>query len=289
MSHGREKAIKFGTGASLVGVVTEPAPGTATADKPAFLLLNSGILHRVGSCRLSVRVARALSAQGFTSLRFDYSGIGDSDQRRDALPFEESSVLETREAMDYLTKTKGIKRFVLMGLCSGSDMAHETAVVDDRVVALMMLDAWAYKTPMYHVHRFMQRYAPKLFNWRVWQNSIRIRWQMLRGTYQGWRKPDPTQGVELEVATYVRVFPPKERVERDLRLFVERGIALYFVWTGGLREYKYRGQYAASFKGVNFNGHLREEYLPEADHIITGLKQQDLVLNNVVAWANALG
>ena len=131
--YGREKAVRFGTTASLVGVLTEAVAGTPDADRPAVLFLNSGILHRVGSCRMHVRLARALSAEGFHCLRFDYSGIGDSDQRRDSLSFEESAVVETREAMDYLAKAKGTKRFVLMGLCSGADMAHETALADERV------------------------------------------------------------------------------------------------------------------------------------------------------------
>lgn len=280
MKHGREKAIKFGA-SSLVGIVTEPAPGSDSEGKPAFILLNSGILHRVGSCRLSVRLARSLSASGHTCLRFDYSGIGDSDPRRDALPFEQSSVLETREAMDFLAKARGAKEFVLLGLCSGADMAHDTAAVDDRVKGLMLLDAWAYRTPMY----YFKYYAPKVFKWRVWQHSIRVRWQMLRGTYRGWRAPDPVQGVELEVARYLRVFPPKERVERELRSFVERGIRMYFLWTGGLKEYNHRGQYAASFRRLAFNGLLREEHLAAADHIVTGLPQQEYLLTNVVGWA----
>ena len=82
MSYGREKAIRMGDDSSLVGIVTGPAPGTDDQGKPAFVMLNSGILHRVGSCRLNVRMARALSAHGFTSLRFDFSGVGDRDHRR---------------------------------------------------------------------------------------------------------------------------------------------------------------------------------------------------------------
>ena len=284
MSHGREKAVKFGAHSSLIGIVTEPAPGSASEGKPAFIMLNSGILHRIGSCRLSVRVARALSKEGFTCLRFDYSGIGDSGQRRDTLTFEESSVLETKEAMDYLAKTKGAANFVLMGLCSGADMAHDTAVVDERVRGLMMLDAWAYRTPAHYWHH----YAPRIFKWQVWKHSIGIRWKMLRGTYRGWRTPAPVVGVEVEVADYIRVFPPRERVERDLKAFVERGIALYCLWTGGLMSYNHRGQYAAAFRKVKFGRLLREEYLPEADHIVTGLDHQEYLLRNVVDWAHTL-
>src|SRR5215204_2692196 len=110
----KEKAFQFGKSALLTGILSEPENGVTPADRPAFILLNSGILHRVGSCRLHVRIARALAAAGFSSLRFDFSGIGDSEPRRDSLSFEESSRVEVREAMDYAAQTRGVRRFVLM-------------------------------------------------------------------------------------------------------------------------------------------------------------------------------
>jgi hypothetical protein len=282
VTYGREKAIRFGTSASLVGVLTEAAPGTASAGRPAVLFLNSGILHRVGSCRLHVRLARALSAAGFHTLRFDYSGIGDSDQRRDSLPFEESAVLETREAMDYLQKAKGVQQFILMGLCSGADMAHDTAIADPRVTGLLLLDGWAYKNLSFHLHH----YGPKLLDWAQWRHSIALRWRMLRGAHRDRHSAMPGgEGVEYEVPKYVRVFPPQSRIEADLRALMARDVRLYCIWTGGLAEYNHVGQYAETFRGVPFRGRLREEHLRDADHILTGLAHQSYLVDNAVAWA----
>lgn len=282
--HGREKAVRFGSSASLIGVLTEAAAGVDAghADRPAFIFLNSGILHRVGSCRFHVRVARALSAAGFHSLRFDYSGIGDSDQRRDALSFEESAVIETREAMDYLTRTKGTTRFVLMGLCSGADMAHETAVVDERVAGMMSIDAWAYRTLAYKIHR----YGPKLLRFSAWRNSVGIRLRDLRGGVADKRACVPgSEGVEYEVPKYVRVFPPRSRVETELRALVARGVRMYYLWTGGLEEYNHLGQHRSTFRGVRFGSLLREEHLSESDHIMSGLEHQERISRDVVSWA----
>lgn len=282
VNYGREKALRFGTGSSLVGVLTEAAAGTSAEGRPGVVFLNSGILHRVGSCRLHVRLARAMSAAGFHALRFDYSGIGDSDQRRDSLPFEESAVLETKEAMDYLEKAKGVKKFILVGLCSGADMAHDTALRDERVAGLMLLDAWAYQNSGYYLHH----YGPKLLNLKVWRNSIGIRLRMLRGTYSDARTGAPgAEGVEYEVPKYVRVFPSKERVRSDLRAFVKRGIAMRFVWTGGLEEYNHEGQYAATFRDVGLGSLFEEAYMPDADHILTGLDHQDQVIGHTLRWA----
>lgn len=284
VTYGREKAVRFGTSASLVGVLTEAAAGTPSEGRPAVMLLNSGILHRVGSCRLHVRLARALSSAGFHTLRFDYSGIGDSDQRRDSLPFEESAVIETREAMDYLQKAKGVKQFVLMGLCSGADMAHDTAVVDERVVGLNLLDGWAYKNAGFYLHH----YGPKLLQWRVWQNSIRLRLAMLKSGAESMRARMPGgEGVEYEVPKYVRVFPPKARIESDLRKFAARGMRMSFIWTGGLQEYNHRGQYASTFRSVPFGGLLHEDHMPDADHILTGLDHQQGFTSHTLAWMTA--
>jgi len=100
----RERTVRFGKSAVLEGVLSEPTNQSVGA--PAVLMLNPGILHRVGACRFHVHAARALAAAGATVLRFDFSGIGDSDSRKDSLSFEDAAALETREAMDYLAELR---------------------------------------------------------------------------------------------------------------------------------------------------------------------------------------
>ena len=279
----REKPVQFGATTTLMGVLTEPdgAPGSG---RPGVLMLNSGILHRVGSCRLHVRLARALADSGYACLRFDYSGIGDSEPRRDALSFEESAVVETREAMDYLATRKGIGEFVLFGLCSGADMAHETAVTDPRVRALILLDAWAYRNAGYYWHH----YAPRLLRPAVWANYARVRLQRLAGRRVAVGTPVSSDGVEYEMPKYVRVFPPRERIAKDLRLFMSRDMRLFLLWTGGLWVYNHRGQYTATFRRELVAANVREEHLPEADHILTGLDHQAWVTREVVSWLATL-
>jgi hypothetical protein len=136
----REEAILFGASKSLVGVVTDPAENGKT--RPAVILLNSGIIHRVGPNRLYVTLARRLARVGFVVLRYDHSGIGDSVIRRDNLPFERSSVQETREAMEYLATTRG-------WTASSRDLhravvADHTARADQRVVGAVLINGQGY-------------------------------------------------------------------------------------------------------------------------------------------------
>ena len=72
-----ERVHRFGDG--LVGVATlgRPRPRFATA----LILLNAGLVHRMGPFRLYVQMARRLAAEGYAVLRFDQSGLGDSPRR----------------------------------------------------------------------------------------------------------------------------------------------------------------------------------------------------------------
>lgn len=278
----REKAVRFGKSATLVGVLSEPV--SAVPGAPAVLLLNSGILHRVGACRLYVQLARAIAAQGFVVLRFDYSGIGDSEARKDSLAFEESAVVETREAMDWLTQTKGTQRFVLAGLCSGADMAHETARVDERVAGLGMIDPYAYRTPAFWLHY----YAHRVVRWSYWKRFVSVRAQRLlaRG---GTRAVEGADAVTFDVPKYVRVFPPRDRVAADLRQFVARGVRMLTLFSAGLGdEYNHLGQYAASFPDVALCGLHREAFVEESDHIFTRLDHQRAVVDTFVDWSRQL-
>ncbi len=276
---GRQRVVKFGSATPLAGVLTEPA-GAAVRQPVAVVLLNSGILHHVGANRLHVQLAGRLAEAGFVSLRFDLSGIGDSEARRDDLSFEQSAPLETRDAIEYLGRAHGMRRVVLMGLCSGADVAHLAARDDDRVVGLGMLDPWAYKTRMYHVHY----YARRLLRPAVYREWIQVHWGRLVARLRqtsGAERPDPDM---YELPTYIRVFPPRAQVAAELEAFVRRKVALCVVFSGGLEEYNHRGQYAASFSDVDFRDRLREEHVPDAEHVFTRLDHQEFVVRELSGW-----
>ena len=279
----REKVVRFGKSTSLVGIASEPPASAPAAERPAVLLLNSGILHRVGACRFHVTLARRLAEQGAHVLRFDFAGIGDSEVRRDDLPFERSAIVEIREAMDYLEASKGVKRFLLFGLCSGADMAFEAAHVDDRVVGLAVLDPWVYRTPRY----FVQHYGPRLLTPSAWRNFVRARLAPQRAASVGQGAADGVPE-DLDLPTYVREFPPREAAEQRLRALVARGVRLCTIFSGGqIDHYNYCGQFRDAFRGVGFGDQLQEAYLPEADHIFTNLGHQRILADTVAAWADA--
>jgi pimeloyl-ACP methyl ester carboxylesterase len=135
----KEETILLGKHRSLAGVLTHPAEHVLKRDI-GVLLLNAGIVHRVGPGRIYVKIARELAARGFTVLRFDFSGIGDSKVRHDDLPFHKSAVEETCCAMDLLQADYGIASFLLLGGCSGARVSLDTASIDTRVCGAILIN-----------------------------------------------------------------------------------------------------------------------------------------------------
>lgn len=263
--------------ANLVGIVTQPDPDQAIAHAPAFVILNSGILHRVGASRLYVQLARTLAAEGFTTLRFDFSGVGDSEVRKDTIPVEERFVTETREAMDYLQEITGSRTFVVGGLCSGADGAFFTSLEDDRVVGLWQIDAFCYRTPRY----YRRRYLPKLADPRAWAHSIKV-----RVAPEEMEERDDEQFVKPE---YRRVFPPKEVVGEGLGKLIEREVGLYFLFTGGLEDYNYANQHADTFPEIDLRRKAELRFEPAATHMVTDLDHQAVFLDDMRSWSRQFG
>ena len=56
----KERALRIGRPTPLIGIVSEPE--VFDPARPAVIILNSGIMHHVGACRLSVKLARAVAA-----------------------------------------------------------------------------------------------------------------------------------------------------------------------------------------------------------------------------------
>lgn len=236
------------------------------------MILNSGILHRVGASRLYVNIARALAEDGIRTLRFDFSGIGDSEVRKDALSIEERFVVETRESMDHLQTVLGVDRFIVGGLCSGADGAFWAGLADERIVGIWQIDAFCYKTPGY----FLRRYGPRVLDPRAWAHSIRVR--LPRREEEG---PDQEIFVSPD---YSRVFPPRATVQDGLGKLLGREVDLFFFFTGGLEEYNYASQHADAFSAIDLGRRAEVHHIHDCTHMVTDLEHQRRLLSRLRNW-----
>lgn len=267
-----ERVLNFGPANGLLGVLTTPSE-----DRPAdtaVILLNAGLLHHVGPNRLHVDLARRLADQGYSALRFDLSGIGDSELPDSGILDIERSRQDVIHAMDALSNL-GIRRYVLMGLCTGAYNAFRAALGDDRVVGCVLIDGYAYPT----VRSRVIHYRERIFELDRWIGYLK---RLFLGA------PAETRTDDLIV--FENEVVPKERFERELGSLLDRQVALLLVYTGlGPLIFNYPRQMHDAFPDLDLNSLVRVVYYPDADHTFRLPGNRRRLMDDVETWmASAL-
>ncbi|MBK8256281.1 MAG: alpha/beta fold hydrolase [Polyangiaceae bacterium] len=271
-----EKPIQFGQNRGLVGIVTVPT--TLDVDRPAVIILNAGLIHRVGPFRLNVDLARRLVERDWLVFRIDQSGLGDSAARPGTLHYEERAVLDAQDAMDALSARLGVKRFIVVGLCAGGLSTHRAALEDERIVGGVLLDAYAYATPTHALYAAMNKAASPAF----WQRAGQRALTLLRGARGG--DPTTTRVADVQpprspespmdgeqpgqdaAAVFAEDWPARDVIEAELNGILSRGTQLLFVYTGGWSDYVHRDQFFEMFPHLTYPERVQVEFYADADH-----------------------
>jgi dienelactone hydrolase len=270
----RERAVTFGSHDGLVGVVSEP-DRPATADSPGVLLFNVGLNHHVGPHRINVDLSRRLAQRGFVSLRFDLSGLGDSEPRKDSRSDEERAVLDLQDAMDYLFELKSIQNFIVVGLCSGVDPAHAVAVSDLRVRGAIFIDGYAYTTPGYYLRLGLDR-AMRVFgrsNYSRWFRRVMLP-RLTR------RAPSVNDSSPI----FDRSFPPRDQFKADLLTMLGRGVQALFLYTRQAYFFNHRGQFADMIGDSAPPQGVDVEHQMGADHVFTSVSERARAVEFMTDW-----
>jgi pimeloyl-ACP methyl ester carboxylesterase len=279
----REKAAQFGEWRTMTGIVTEPPAGTAPAT--AFVFLNAGVVHRVGPNRLHVTAARRLADDGFLSVRFDLSGLGDSEARRDTLPFDQAAVREVRDVMTEIEREYRVSRFVLAGLCSGAVAAFRGALADDRVVGAVLINPQGFvQSAEWQAHvvgraQARRYWSQKVFRAESWRRALtgRSNYRHLievvkRRTVAAFRPPSAVAQVARGLST-------------EFQRLTERGVRIMLACSEGDLGIDYLN----IILGEGFDrlqaSTLRTVLLPAGDHSLTFPVTQERFFAALHAWA----
>ncbi|NIA28171.1 MAG: alpha/beta fold hydrolase [Desulfobulbaceae bacterium] len=265
-----EQAVLFGSTGSLVGVITSTEADADHGRLPNVVLLNAGLLHRIGTNRTYVKLIRRLSQLGMTGLRFDLSGIGDSRAATDGLSEPESRLRDMREAMDMLAAKTGEDRFILGGLCDGAVSAFAAARIDPRVVGMILIDAFPYRTFGYYVRRYRNRF----FRTQSWLN-------LLTGQHPLTRWVRGVQNEDNDRPT--NMFPPTSEVEIMYRDLINRGVRSLVIFPGD-GTFNDRRQFGEMFPSIATDDHVQLEYFEDANHTFVVLKHQEDLVRCVEQW-----
>lgn len=276
----RESTIHFGPGGALVGTISMPASNGSDARR-ALLLTNAGIIQRVGPHRINVTLARRAAAMGLYGFRFDMAGLGDSQRRESEGTLLQQRVADIRAAMDQLQRTAGIEKFSMVGLCSGADLAHLTALEDIRLDSIVLFDPYLYRTPRAVLNHFFRQAEIQ-----GWPRALKLAAGTLLHPKQTFgdsetSTPGTTQGRTI--------FPSRNEFARRIAKLVERRVKLLFVFSGGSPTiYNYEGQFQDTFTQFGFIDKVQSAYLANCDHAITTASAQRSFLDLVLPWLESL-
>lgn len=264
-----ERVVWFGPDRALLGIVSRPEhPRPAT---PTVILLNAGLLHRVGPNRMNVELARRLGAAGFAALRFDTSGVGDSELIGGGTLDIERSRQDVVAAMDAMGSLYGAEEFVLLGLCTGAFNAFRAALVDPRVAGCILLDGYSYPTLRSKFHHY-RRQILRSEKWASWLQR-RFRWGEL------------PESVSDDLIVFENEVVPKDRFGRELATLLDRDTGLLLVYTGlGPLAFNYARQMHDAFPELDLDGKATVRYYPNADHTFRLPGNREQLFADIEAW-----
>jgi pimeloyl-ACP methyl ester carboxylesterase len=281
-----EEPLQFGQGGRLLGILTLPSmPPRNAQELPVFVFLSAGLLHRVGPYRLHVRLARELAKMGFSSLRVDLAGIGDSPPRP-GLTNQQSVAADFAEILSVLESRLGRLPLVLAGLCSGANNALRLTRNEPRVVGMVLLDPICFPDHGFRARAVVMKYADP---------AAYIAW-LKRGEYIAWLKHrskalTSLRGERQEVdssadALTLQDLPTREQLRDAFESIREREGRVLSVFTRAVLHYYNQAGQLGRILGVDgYQRFCTELYWPQADHTYTLEVHRRQLIEEIKTWA----
>jgi pimeloyl-ACP methyl ester carboxylesterase len=273
-----ERVFQWGLGGHLVAVWTPPS---GPARETTLVMLNAGVIHRVGAHRLHVKLARSLAARGYGSLRFDFSGLGDSRWPPDAQDFRSQAQRDVQTVLETLAQQTRVERFALLGICSGAAHAQAAAVADPRVKGIFLVDGFSY--PSWRGRASFAWRMVQVYGWPVFVRKL------LRQAVKTLRPPGRHAGEAPPTVDDNSPMRSAADFSADMQQLANRGVAVTMMFTGSVLEsFGHARQLHDVFAGQPWLAQVRCLFEPSVDHTLTLRESQQLLLDRVIEWLSTL-
>jgi alpha-beta hydrolase superfamily lysophospholipase len=238
-----ERPVFFARDPLRFGIVTVPPDDHAR--HCGVILVNDGATHHVGANRMHVSFARRWARGGYTVLRIDLGGLGESDVRageRFDEPYAAGATEDIRAAMHYLRTVHGCGEISVGGLCSGAYHSLRSAVAGLPINRIVLINPENYfrKDDMSsddlllsEIVRGPSRYRERLLSGKSWSKLLRgeadVRYILKVAVRHVW----------FVVMTALRSCAKQLHVRlsrdlgRELEEIVKRGVDVIFVFARG--------------------------------------------------------
>lgn len=278
-----EVPFVFHSGLSeLVGLIHHPQKPAATG----VLIVVGGPQYRVGSHRQFVLLARFLCDCGYAVMRFDYTGMGDSEGPE--ADFENIDADIQTAIGRFYARTPGLERIVIWGLCDAASAALFYSSKDKRVVSQILLNPWVRTEEgmarAYLKHYYLQRLLEKSFWKKLLSGRFNPRASLASLLHLAARsRGDEKMSRESIQATEIKPLP--ERMADGLEAFTGR---VLFILSGN-NDYvadEFRDLVAASrrWRRLMKRDRVQVSSIPEANHTFSRSDWRQKVEHLTADW-----
>lgn len=280
-----ESVLSFSCqGENLLGVVS--APKTLGQQRElGVIIVVGGPQYRAGSHRLFVRVARSLAGAGFTTMRFDYSGMGDSGgAQRDFLAVS-PDINASIEAL--VQSHPDLKRIVLFGLCdaASASLLYCEDYNDPRICGLVLLNPWVRSEQSLARTQVKHYYLQRLRQPEFWKKLL-----------SGRVAASALGGLAGNLKTAIRASANSQSTDlsfqsRMARAWADSRRPILLVLSEQdhvAKEFLEICNTAPDWQGMIASTHVDTKHLTSADHTISAKPKKDELITTITAWLGKL-
>jgi pimeloyl-ACP methyl ester carboxylesterase len=264
---------------SINGILTY---SSANSKLPVVVIFNAGVIHKVGPNRIHVKLARKLATEGYNAFRFDYGGQGDSIALAGSL-YEEARYIS--KALNLLQKKTGVNEFILFGICSGAEDAYVTALHDDRIKGIVMVNGTGLDISLV---KELYPEAEKQIQLRYYKKSLlrTDRWlKVLKGKSKALTFGKFKLIIRRLLKKRSRDGNDNNRQQRPSPFDVlgNKKVALLFIVSEGSNAFDMVNM------AYNKNSFPQTDFvvMKDVDHIITPLWAQNELFATIIQWCNS--
>ncbi len=251
----RSKVFRFGQDNCLVAAISDP-PGQASA--VGFIMWGLSVAD--------MGTARSLAKAGLTTMQIHQPGEDTRASRN------EYGVVRCREAMDLLRDQRGLDQFVLMGNCGSGSICFHTALVDERVVGIVLTNP--HVSEVLSLAKLYRRRLLRTDSWRrlftgglaLRRHLLNTRW-LTKAFIAGLSGADEKQLVSM--STFANAMTMPSGIGEKLKQLGERGARTLIIFSRDDVSLEYfRGEYGESFEGLKSVPRLTLEVIDQTEHEI---------------------
>jgi len=275
--------------------------------KITFICLNTGLNDMAGWHGIQVKTARYLATNGYNVLRFDDSGIGDSDGL-----IEEESIVNIFSdiesgmfvqnavaAVDYVKKSSPDDKIVYLGFCGGGLTAIHAAAYDKRVFGIIDIggpitlssNEYLQKVDPWVVKKNFDNYRSKIFKLRPWINFFSN-----KGDYKTIfksliyylkHKIKGEYGETIKADIQVKTLNLNNKFfESFIKFSSSKRPVLFFYAEIDSATWEFKKYFLNIYKQSNFWDDKFHTYIEaeKANHILSSLESQEKLRREIMSW-----